>query len=72
MDQAVLNSVKVFQKKSYYFRMFKYCEDNLFEAKCFNDFLKQYTVLDAILDIFKGWEQVSTTTIEKSFRKVFP
>ena len=66
------NSVKVFQKREFYFTMFKYCEDNNFESKCFNDFLKQYTVLDAILDIFKGWERVPNTTIEKSFRKVFP
>ena len=72
MDQAVLNSVKVFQKREYYLNMFQYCEMHNFEAKAFNEFLKEYTVLDAILDISKGWTQVSTSTIQKSFRKVFP
>ena len=72
MDQAVLNSVKSSQKKSYYFSMFKHCEENCFEQKCYNDFLKKYTILDAIYDIFEGWSQVPKSTIQKSFRKVFP
>ena len=72
MDQAVLNSVKSHQKKEFYFSMFKYCEEHYFETSCFNDFLKKYTILDAIYDIFEGWSQVPKSTIQKSFRKVFP
>ena len=72
MDQAVLNSVKVFQNKEFYLTMFQYCEKHNFEAKSFNEFLKEYTDLDAILDISRGWEQVSTSTILKSFRNFFP
>ena len=72
MDQAVLNSVKLYQKKEFYFSMFKYCEEHFFDPSCFNDFLRQYTILDAINDIYKGWMQVPTSTIQKSFRKVFP
>ena len=72
MDQAVLNSVKSHQKKQFNFSMFKYCEENFFETSCFNDFLKKYTILVAIYDIFEGWSQVPKSTIEKSFRKVFP
>ena len=72
MDQAVLNSVKSHQKKQFYFKMFKYCEEKFFETSCFNDFLRECIILEAIYDIVQGWSLVPTSTIEKSFRKVFP
>ena len=72
MDQAVLNCVKVAQKMSFYFGLFDYCENNGYEKQHFNDYLKSYTVLQAINDIFKGWQSVPKTTIQKSFKKVFP
>ena len=52
--------------------MFQYCENHQDNPKAFNDFLKEYTILEAIQDIEEGWRQVPETTIVKSFRKVFP
>ena len=72
MDQAVLACVKSFQKKKFYYKMFQYCEKHQENPKAFNDFLKEYTILEAIQDIEAGWKQVSEATIVKSFRKVFP
>ena len=57
---------------SFYFGLFDYCENNGYEKQHFNDYLKSYTVLQAINDIFKGWQNVPKTTIQKSFKKVFP
>ena len=72
MDQAVLACVKSYQKKKFYYKMFQYCENHPDEPKAFNEFLKSYTILEAIKDIEEGWRQVPQSTIEKSFRKVFP
>ena len=55
MDQAVLACVKSYQKKKFYFKMFRYCEDQPDEPKAFNEFLKSYTILEAIQDIEEGW-----------------
>ena len=53
--------------------MFRYCENNHDRIeKPFNEFLKSYTILQAIKDIEKAWMQVPEATIRKSFRKVFP
>ena len=51
--------------------MFQYCENHQDNPKAFNDFLKEYNILEAIQDI-EGWRQVPKTTIVKSFRKIFP
>ena len=72
MDQAVLNCVKVSQKMSFYFGLFEYCETHGYGKDNFNNYLKSYTVYHAIKDIYKGWQNVPETTIQKSFRKVFP
>ena len=72
MDQAVLNSVKVSQKMAFYFGLFEHCETNGYDKIQFNEYLKTYTVYNAILDIHKGWMNVPKETIQKSFRKVFP
>ena len=52
--------------------MFEYCEKNGYEKTQFNEYLKNYTVYNAIMDIHQGWQNVPETTIQKSFRKVFP
>ena len=72
MDQAVLNCVKVAQKMSFYFGLFEYCETHGYGKDNFNNYLKSYTVYHAIKDIYKGWQDVPETTIQNSFRKVFP
>ena len=72
MDQAVINSVKVYQKNTFYFGLFQHCEEHGCNKEQFNEYLKSYTVYNAILDIHQGWENVPKETIQKSFRKVFP
>ena len=72
MDQAVLACVKSYQKRCFYHKLFCYCESNHGQPNVFQLFLKSYTILDAIKDIEKGWQQVPESTIQKSFRKVFP
>ena len=53
--------------------MFRFCENNRDRMeKPFNEFLKSYTILEAIKDIEEAWKQVPESTIKKSFRKVFP
>ena len=74
MDQAVLACVKLFQKRCFYFKLLSYCESNHDKAQpfqLFKQYLTQYTILEAIEDINKGWEAVPVTTLTKSFRNVF-
>ena len=74
MDQAVLACVKSYQKRRFYHKLFISCENNPDKTSAvkFKDFLKEYTILEAINDIAEGWKQVPASTIQKSFRKVFP
>ena len=52
MDQAVLCMVKARSKKSFYLRLFEYVEQRPESCKtAFNEFVKKYTILDAIYDI---------------------
>ena len=72
MDQAVLCSVKARAKKSFYLRLFEYVEQRPESCKtAFNEFVKKYTILDAINAIAQAWQEVPTSTITKSFCKVF-
>merc|ERR1712215_368786 len=72
MDQAVINSMKVHQKTQFYFGLFQYCESHGDTKQAFNEYLKQYTILDAITHIYDGWRFLSDDTIKKSFRRIFP
>ena len=71
MNQAV-HFVQSFQKRRFYQKLFRHCENNPEQQLAFNVFLKSYTILEAIYDISEGWRQVPESTIKKSFRKVFP
>ena len=55
MDQATLCSVKARAKKAFHQKMFGYCEQHPDETKAFNDFVRSYTILDAIRDIATAW-----------------
>ena len=72
MNQAVLSCVQSFQKRRFYQKLFRHCENNPEQESELNIFLKSYTILEAIYDIAEGWKQVPQSTIKKSFRKVFP
>ena len=51
---------------------FNYCETHGDTKQAINDYLKQYTILHAIQDIYDGWRLLSGETIKKSFRWIFP
>ena len=75
MDQAVLALVKSWQKKAFYYKLLDFAEAHHLEyatpQALFKAFLATYTVVDAIFDIFAGWESVDASTIKKSFNKAF-
>ena len=52
--------------------MFQHCETNSDKPNAFQDFMKEYTILQAIQDIIEGWSMIPDSTIIKSFKKVFP
>ena len=71
MDQAVLNSVKVSQKLSFYYGLYSYCETHGFEGEQFNNYLKQYSVYDAIVDINKGWSESQRSPFRNLLERFF-
>ena len=52
--------------------MFTYCEEHPENENAFQDFVRFYTLYDAIQDIAVTWDAIPTSTIQKSFSKVFP
>ena len=72
MDQAVLCCVKSRAKRAFHQKIFYYCEEHPDNENVFKEFLRKYTIYDAILDIAQAWTDVPTSTIVKSFSKVFP
>ena len=71
MNRAV-QFVKDFQKRRFYQKLFRHCENNPEHEAELNVFLKSYNILEAIYDIIEGWKQVPQSNIQESFGKVFP
>ena len=51
MDQAVLFCVKSGAKRAFYLKLFNYCEEHQDDVNAFKDFLREYSIFDAIKDI---------------------
>ena len=71
MDQAVIYFLKSHQKKKFYQKLFEYCENNPDDLDPFKSWLKTYTIKEAMYDLHDAWEAVPTSTLQKSFNKVF-
>ena len=71
MDQGIIMTAKSRFKKNYY----KQLQEFNIESHCqFEDpvaeFMKQYTLLDAINDIDQAWQSISKRQLHKSFEEV--
>ena len=74
MDQGVIMVLKAKVKKFYYNKLLKYnMETNYMYLidNPFTEFMKTYTILDAINDVGKAWEEITPVVIQKCFEKVF-
>ena len=71
MDRAV-KFVKSFQKRRFYQKLFRHCENNPEHKEALNVFLRLYNILEAIYDIIEGWKQVPQRNIQEDFGQVFP
>ena len=74
MDQGVIMVLKAKVKKFYYNKLLKYNMETPYSYLIddpFTEFMKTYTILDAINDVGKAWEEIMPVVIQKCFEKVF-
>ena len=71
MNKAV-KFVNSFQKRRFYQKLFRHCENNPEHEEALNVFLRLYNILEAIYDIIEGWNEVPHSNIQEDFEQVFP
>ena len=74
MDQGVIMVLISKFKKCYYHKLLEFTMDNPFiyvKVDSFTEFLKTYTILDAIYYIDKAGQSIDSVLIQKCFEKVF-
>ena len=74
IDQGVIMVLKSKVKKIYYDKLVDFNLNTTYNYETvdpFVEFMKTYTILDAIKDVGKAWEEISPELIHKCFEKVF-
>ena len=69
MDMGVIYSVKARAKKYYYNQMVEYSLTENAEDPVV-DFMKSYTILDALYDVDKAWKSIEPELIQKCYENV--
>ena len=72
MDQGVIMVLKAKVKKFYYNKLLKYNMETPYSYLIddpFTEFMKTYTILDAINDVGKAWEEITQWLFKSALKK---